>query len=114
MAAMSTALTVFSTIGNTRTYTYTGHTVADPHIVVQRRKVPPSSTGIAEDTVTVISATQDADGVTLDSKDSIEIKVRRPVNGVASDMTALLAVARDIMASDEMTAVTTTQSFVKA
>jgi hypothetical protein len=68
-----------------------------------------------EDTIQVISGTQDAvSGLNLSSKILFEAKFRTPVNRVAADVTAALAVFRDIVASDEFTTMTTTQNFVKA
>lgn len=40
MAAMTTALTEFSTNGDSRTYTTSGHTVSNPKLVTQKRRVP--------------------------------------------------------------------------
>jgi hypothetical protein len=109
MAAMTTALTRFSGIGNSITYTYTGHTAAEPRLVIQKRKVATGSTSVIEDTVSVISSTEDANGDLLASKVLFEAKVRRPLNGIAADVTAALAVFRDVIAGDEFTNVVDTQ-----
>lgn len=113
MAAMSTVLTVFADNGNARTYTYTGHTAVEPRLVLQKRRTSSSATSVIEDTVSVLSSTKDAANVLLASKVLFSATCRRPVNGVAADVSAALAVFRDIVASDEFTSVTTTQKFVK-
>lgn len=111
MAAMSTALTEFRDNGDSRTYFYTGHTAAEPRLVIQRRKVAAGSTSVIEDTFQVVSSTEDAAGELLSSKVTFEAKVRRPVNGIAADVTAALAIFRDIVASDEFTANVNTQAW---
>lgn len=109
MAAMTTALTEFADNGNSRTYTYTGHTVQKPHLVIQRRRVPSGNQAVAEDVVQVLSGTVDADGKALAARVSFEVKVRRPLDGAAADVTAALAVFRDIIGSDEFANTVDTQ-----
>jgi hypothetical protein len=70
-----------------------------------------SAESVAEDVFQVISSTEDADGEILTSKVLFEAKVRRPANGIASDVTAALAIFRDIVASDEFTATVNTQGW---
>jgi hypothetical protein len=113
MAAMSTALTEFRDLGDSRTYTYTGHTAAEPRLVIQRRKVATSASAVIEDTLQVLSSTEDAAGELLGSKVTFEAVVRRPVNGISGDVTAALAIFRDIVASDEFTAMVNTQKWVE-
>lgn len=112
MAAMTTALTEFADNGNSRTFTYTGHTASEPRLVIERRKVATGATSVIEDTVSVVSSTEDAAGELLTSKVSMEAKVRRPVNGIAGDVTAALAVFRDIIAGDEFTNTVNTQEWL--
>jgi len=112
MAAMTTALTEFADNGNSRTYTYTGHTAAEPRLVIQKRKVASGSTSVIEDTVSVISSTEDASGELLASRVLFEAKVRRPVDGIAADVTAALAIFRDVIAGDEFTNTVSTQEWL--
>jgi hypothetical protein len=112
MAAMTTALTEFADNGNSRTYTYTGHTATEPRLVIQRRKVATSQSSVIEDVVSVISSTEDANGDLLTSKVSFEMKLRRPADGIAGDVTAALAVIRDIIANDEYTNTVSTQEWL--
>lgn len=112
MAAMSTSLTEFADNGNSRTYTYTGHTAAEPRLVLQRRKLGTGSNTVIEDTFTVLSSTEDANGVLLSSKVSFVATVRRPIDGIAADVTAALAIFRDIVAGDEYTNVVSTQEWL--
>jgi hypothetical protein len=111
MAGMSTALTEFRDFGDSRTYFYTGHTAVEPRLVIQRRKVANGATSVIEDTCQVVSSTEDSEGVILSSKVLFEAKIRRPVNGIAGDVTAALAIFRDIVASDEFTATVNTQAW---
>jgi hypothetical protein len=112
MAAMSTALTEFADNGNSRTYTYPGHTSGEPRLVIQRRKVATGATSVIEDTVQVLSSTEDSAGALLTSKVLFEAKVRRPVNGIAADVTAALAIFRDIIAGNEFTNTVSTQEWL--
>lgn len=112
MAAMTTALTEFADNGNSRTYTYTGHTATEPRLVIQRRKIATGATSVIEDTISVISSTEDAAGEILTSKVLFEAKVRRPVNGISADVTAALAIFRDVVAGDEFTNTVSTQEWL--
>jgi len=112
MAAMTTALTEFADNGNSRTYTYTGHTAAEPRLVIQKRKIAAGSGSMMEDTVSTISSTEDASGELLASKVAFETKARRPVDGISADVTAALAVHRDVIASDEYTNTIDTQEWL--
>jgi len=112
MAAMTTALTEFSDNGNSRTYTYTGHTAVDPRLVLQRRKVAAGTTSVIEDTITVLSGTEDADANPLAAKVRFSATVSRPINGVAADVTAALAIFRDIVAGDEFGNTVSTQEWL--
>lgn len=113
MAAMTTALTTFTNSGESRTYTYTGHTVADPRLVVQKRKVPSGTAVMVENSVRTLSGT-DVAGVAIPQRISFETIVRYPSNCTYADVTAALAVHRDIIASDEFTSSVQTANFVKA
>jgi len=113
MAAMTTALTEFSDNGNSRTYTYTGHTAQDPRLVIQKRKVPSGNQTVIEDTITVLSGTEDASGNPLSSRVTFQAVVRRPIDGVSADVTAALAIFRDIVAGDEFGNTVSTQEYLK-
>jgi hypothetical protein len=112
MAAMTTVLTEFSDNGNSRTFTLPGHTVQAPQIVIQRRKVPSGNATTAEDTLSVLTASFDSDSAILPSKNSISAIVKRPIDGQAAELTAILATFRDLVNSDEFTNMITTQEFV--
>lgn len=113
MAAMTTALTEFADNGNSRTYTYTGHTAGEPKLVLQRRKVPNGNQSILEDTVSVLSSTEDAAGDNLQSRVLFTATVRRPLDGIAADVTAALAIFRDVVAGDEFANTVSTQEWLK-
>jgi hypothetical protein len=113
MAAMTTVLTEFADNGNSRTYTSPAHTSIKPALVIQKRKVPTGNQVVVEDTISTIYATEDAAGVAIPQRVSISITVRRPINGIAADMTAVVTLAREIVASDEFQAMVDTQNFVQ-
>lgn len=112
MAAMTTALTEFSDNGNSRTYTYTGHTATEPRLVIQSRKIAAGSTSVLEDTVKIVSSTEDSAGEILSNKVLFEAKLRRPADGLAADVTAALAIFRDVIAGDEYTNTVSTQEWL--
>lgn len=105
MAAMTTSLTEFSDKENSRTYVIDGasHTVQKPRMVLQQRRVPSVNQTIVEDEVSVMYGTEDSNGDLLDSRVLLSVKVRRPKNGVAADVTSALSTFRDIVAGDEFT-----------
>lgn len=113
MAAMTTVLTEFADNGNSRTFSLSGHTALKPRIVIQKRKIVTNQNGSAEDTVDVVYGTEDASGNILPGRASFGANVRRPVNGNASDVSAALAVFRDIVNSDEFENMVTSQNFLK-
>lgn len=113
MAAMSTALTEFADKGNSREYTYTGHTAKKPHMVLQSRVVPTGNQEILEDKISVLSGTEDADGLPITPRVLFTATVRRSINGIDSDITAALAIFRDIIAGDEFGTTVTTQKWLK-
>lgn len=112
MAAMTTVLAEFSTIGNTRTSTVTGHTGIQPKLVIEKRKVPENGQTMLEYLFKVVYATQDTDSVVLPQKVSFEAVCRYPNNGTYSDVTAALAVFRDIIAGDEFADRISTQNWL--
>lgn len=113
MAGMLTALTEFSDNGNSRTYILDTHTALKPQLVLQKRKVPSGNQTVIEDTITVLSATEDAEGAVLPSRVSFSATVRRPLNGDSADVTSMLAIFRDIIAGDEFTNTVNTQGYLK-
>jgi hypothetical protein len=60
----------------------------------------------------VVSSTEDADGEILSQKVSMECVVRYPVLGLSTDVTAALAIFRDIIAGDEFANSVTTQEWL--
>lgn len=113
MAAMSTAVTEFADNGNSRTYTYTGHTALKPKLVLQKRKVPSGNQIILEDSVKILVATTDPTTAVMAEKITFEAVVRRPTLGLAADVTAALATFRDVVAGDEFTSMVNTQGWLK-
>jgi len=101
MAAMSTALTVTDISAGKFTYTTSGHTAQKPKIVVGNHRVPSGNQVMAEFSFSVLHATEDDDGIILPQKAGITVSCRQPINGQSTDMDAVLAIVRDIVAGDE-------------
>jgi len=112
MAAMSTALTEFRDFGDSRTFTYTGHSSVEPKLVIQRRTVASGAQSVQESILQVVSSTEDVAGEILPARVMFEAKVRYPNNGTFADVTAALAIFRDIIASDEFTNTVSTQEWL--
>jgi len=112
MSVMTTDLTEFSDYGNSRTYTFDGHSALKPNLVIQKRRVPSQGQQVAEDIITVLTGTVDSEGMMLPQRVSLEVKVRRPINGQSTDVDSVLAVFRDIIASDEFTNSVVTQEYL--
>jgi hypothetical protein len=113
MASFATTLTEFSDKENHRTFMVSGHTVQEPRLVIQKRKVPPPNGGTAESHLSVVYGTLDASGLPLASKVVFDAGVRFPADGQSDDITAALAVFRDLVASDEFTAMVSSQAYVQ-
>ncbi len=109
---MTTALTEFADNGNSRTYTYTGHIASEPRLVLQKRRVPSGNQTVVEDTITVLSSTEDSAGEILSSNVTFTVTVARPKSGLAADVTAALAIFRDVVAGDEFTNTVNTQEWL--
>lgn len=112
MAGMTTVLTEFATSGNSRTSTLSGHTAMVPKLVIEKRRVPEGNQTVVEYSCKVVMATVDADGMTLSQKVTFEMVVRYPVLGAAADVSAALAVIRDIIAGDEFANSVSTQEWL--
>lgn len=113
MAAMSTALTEFSTMGNSRTSTRSGHTALVPKLLIEKRRVPEGNQSVAEYSAKVITATKDAADAVLSQKVSFEVIVRYPIQGASADIAAALATFRDVVAGDEFGASVTSTNWLK-
>lgn len=113
MAALATTLTEFSTNGDSRTYTTTGHSASLPKLVIQKRRVPAGNNSTAESTYSVVHGTVDADGLVLASKVAMTVTVKYPVNTGDSAVANALAILRDVVQSDEFGASVTTQNFLE-
>jgi hypothetical protein len=112
MAGMTTVLTEFSNNGNSRTSTYSGHVASDPKLVIEKRRVPEGNQTMVEYSAKVVSGTEDSNGVSLSNKVTFEAVVRYPVLGISADVTAALAIFRDVVAGDEFGNSVTTQEWL--
>lgn len=112
MAGMTTVLVEFSNNGNSKTSTTSTHTAAKPRLVIEKRKVPEGRTTVSESSVKVVHATVDAEGLPIQDRVAFEAVVRIPVAGASADVTAALAIFRDIVAGDEFGTMVTTQKWL--
>lgn len=112
MAAMTTVLTEFSNSGNSRTSTLSGHTAAEPRLVIEKRRVPEGNQTMIEYGAKVVYSTEDDDGVILSNKVSFEAVLRYPVLGQSADVTAALAIFADIINGDEFANSASTQEWL--
>lgn len=113
MATITTVLSEYSDLGNTRIYSAPGHTSVQPFLVIQKRVVPASPAGSTELSVRVMKGTQDSQGLPLQARESAEIIVKTPQQGRPSDAAATLALLREVVASDEFTAAVGTLGWIK-
>lgn len=114
VSTITTALVQYSDSGNTRIYSAPGHTSTKPYLVIQKRSVPASPVGSTELSIRVMKATTDNLGAILQARQSAEIITRVPQNGTQVDAAAVLALVREIIASDEFTSAVTTLNWIKA
>lgn len=113
MAVITTVLTEFSDEKDKRTYIAPSHTALKPRMVIQSRKVPASLLASAHTRIQVVYGTVDAAGLPVSGRVAFDVDVRTPANGTAADVTAALALFREIVASDEFTAAVNGQVYVK-
>jgi hypothetical protein len=112
MAAMTTALTEFSTSGNSRTSTLLNHTAVKPKLLIEKRRVPEGNQTVAEYSFKIVEATTDAAEAILTNKVSFEAIVRYPVLGDSSDVTAALSIFSDVVSGDEFANSVSTQEWL--
>lgn len=112
MAGMTTVLTEFSSQGNSRTSTYSGHTASKPKLVIEKRRVPEGQQSVVEYSAKVVCGAVDSDGTATAQKVSFEAIVRYPLNAIAADVTDPLAIFRDLIAGDEFGNSVTTQQWL--
>lgn len=113
MANMTTVLTEFSDNGNSRTFAMPAHTVAEPRLVVQKRKPALTPTAMATDEVSVVYGVKDVDGAILLGKVAFLIQFRRPANAQAGDITSALVMLKEIVNSDNFADVIAAQRWLQ-
>lgn len=113
MPTLAATLVEYSDEQNSRTFTTTGHSVSKPRLVIQKRKVGAVGGASGQDTISCVYGTVDPLGVSLPGRVVFEVTVRRPVEAASADLSAALALFRDIVASDEFTTTVNTQNYLK-
>jgi len=112
MSALVTTLTEYTTNGNSRTYSVSGHTISKPKLVIQKRRVPSGSQTTGETSIQVVYGTEDADGAILPSKVLFTASVRYPIDTADTSVADALAVFQDIVQSDEFAALISGLTFI--
>lgn len=112
MAGMTTTLTEFANSGNSRTYRTPEHTALRPKLIIQRRTSPTGTKTILEDSFNVVVVTEDSEGLVLPGRVSINVTVKRPVNGLSTDVDYAVTTVRDVIASDEFAALVANQDLL--
>lgn len=104
MAAMLTNLVFSSSNGNTIVYARDPHTAVKPALCLLTRSEGNGPTGNLTSTVQLVQGTNDIDGNLVASRCVLELKAKYPKNGTFTDMSGLIAIASDILNSDEFLA----------
>lgn len=95
-------LTEFSDSENARTWVLADHTINEPRVVIQKRKIAnPASTGAGtqHSELKVVYGTSDADGNPMSQKISIDTVVRYPVGATLADVQAAVDSFQILVAS---------------
>lgn len=106
MTAMVTALTDYADNGESRTFTTSGHSVIEPKLVIQKRRVPSNGQQVASINCAVVQATHDVDGAVLAQKVVGEVSFRYPIDigGTETTIDDVLVILKDIVNGDEFAA----------
>lgn len=113
MAAMTTALTEYFDLGDTRTYVQAGHLASKPKLVLQKRRVPVGNQIVNEIYFTVSNATNDALGVLMPQRVTFKCTVNYPLGCESAVITAARDTFRDMVAGDEFAAMVTSMNWIK-
>lgn len=114
MAAQTTALTEFSTLGNTRTSLLATHAVTKPALVIEKRSNVTQNSRIAEYEFALVYGVDDASGAVLPEKLVHRVNVRVPLYmDDATVKAAALAALKDIVNGDEFASSITKMGWLK-
>lgn len=112
MPNIATNLKNYSQVANVLTLVAPQHSVAEPRLVIQKRKVASGIAGTAETSIKVVYGTSDANGMPIASRIAFEATARNPVAGQSEDFDAALSLFREIVTSDEFTAAVKSQLWI--
>jgi len=113
MAAMLTPIDEYSNNGNSRTFVTAGHTMAEPELIIQKRRAATGTKNSTEQQFDVVFATKDVNGEVMNSKVLFSCVAREPVGGTSATFTAARDLFRDMVASDEWAASLASGKFLK-
>jgi hypothetical protein len=107
-------LVEFSDKENSRTWSLDDHTVQQPEIVIQKRKVPQglNPTEISSSILKVVIGTVDSAALPMQQKVTFEVEVRYPVDALAADITDAQDIFKALVASDEFDEMVSTQNYL--
>lgn len=113
MPEMATVLVQRSDAANSREWATPTHTLASPFVVKQRRVTPATPTARATDHVQITKGGLDSSGITTVIPAILRIEFTRQANLSASDISAILVLAREILSSSNYDAVAAGQSYLQ-
>lgn len=114
MAAQTTALTEYSTVGNTRTSMLSTHLSTKAALCIEKRSNISSKSRVIEKKFTLVHGVDDSNGEVLAEKLAFEAVVRVPMYmDDATVMTAAKAAFLDIVNGDEFAASITNAGWLK-
>lgn len=112
MANMTTSLTQRSDAENQREWAAPTHTLASPFTIRQRRTVAKQVTQRATDSISVLRGGLDTSGLALQTPLTAMVTLTRQANMASTDSAAALALFREIIASDNFTALWNSQGYI--
>lgn len=113
MAVMTTDLGAYADNGLSTTYSLSTSTFRKPQLVTVARKPPKGDGKVNETELRATFVTEDSEGNVLPERCLINATLRQPINGSQADFDLALATFRDIVNSDEFTAVVATGNELK-
>lgn len=114
MAAQTTALTEFSTVGNLRTSMLSTHLVTKPALCVEKRSNVSSNSRVSEYKFTLIHGVLDSASAVLPEKLVLEASCRVPIYMAdATVKAAAIAAFKDIVNGDEFSNSINTAGWLK-
>lgn len=104
MADMTAALSFYSNVGTTITYTSAGHDLSDAKFMVQKRGQQGSGQTLYKGEVAVVQGAEDSAGDQLPNNLRLTAASSIPIGTIVADIDAAIVLFRDYVASDDFPA----------